>query len=374
MNVYKTIVLGASGSGKTVFLASMFNKLSVQHREIGFYLTTTPEHQIYLMDKFREVETTSRGWPSGTKRADFSEYVFDCKVNTPKGEFHVFRFSYLDYAGGLLTDSPEEGASYGINDIKKEVDNAHAILVLIDGHKLWQALENKDTDAQSNFSISQDLRFILPNIMQCLNVPIHFVITKWDLIKGSYTLAEARQKLMENSYFKSIVNLRKDRGKPTRLIPVSSVGDEFAKLGKNGIVEKIAGKTPKPDMVEMPLACVLFDLYEFAKQDRDVLVKSKGYQIRLLFLRILRGLGFVGALSLSLLQWPTGALIGRDVALAVTELLTNQVSRGVAYVNKKHQDYANTIQGSADAMEHAIRCYWILNHKLVDKYPDSELV
>jgi GTPase SAR1 family protein len=37
MNNYKVVILGASGSGKTVFLASMFHELSTQGNR-GFFL------------------------------------------------------------------------------------------------------------------------------------------------------------------------------------------------------------------------------------------------------------------------------------------------------------------------------------------------
>ena len=37
MDTFRVMVLGGSGSGKTVMLASMYTRLCVQHKDIGFY-------------------------------------------------------------------------------------------------------------------------------------------------------------------------------------------------------------------------------------------------------------------------------------------------------------------------------------------------
>jgi hypothetical protein len=46
------------------------------------------------------------------------------------------------------------------------------------------------------------------------------------------------------------------------LIPVTSVGEGFAKRGAFGEMQKILGKIPRPFQVEVPLACVLPDLIQ----------------------------------------------------------------------------------------------------------------
>ncbi len=46
------VALGASGSGKTVFLASMASKLAVQSRDIGFFLSVPLAERRLLAQKF----------------------------------------------------------------------------------------------------------------------------------------------------------------------------------------------------------------------------------------------------------------------------------------------------------------------------------
>ena len=72
MNSYKVIMLGPSGAGKTVFLSSMFHRLSIQSDRIGFYLSTPPAQRKLLVDKYNQLESSS--WPEGTKSNEFREW------------------------------------------------------------------------------------------------------------------------------------------------------------------------------------------------------------------------------------------------------------------------------------------------------------
>src|SRR5690348_7671431 len=98
------IVLGPSGSGKTVFLASMYEKLAKQSTEIPFFIQTSPEQHNKLRKKYLEVSNAG-SWPGGTAYDEISEWNFTCLVRPPLGSNQeVLRFSYLDYAGGRITD------------------------------------------------------------------------------------------------------------------------------------------------------------------------------------------------------------------------------------------------------------------------------
>ena len=114
MNTYKTLVLGASGSGKTIFLASMFRKLSVQARDIGFRLeAASPEQKRILTNVYETMVDPDRPWPPGTRRdlSEVKQWEFSCWVNTATATHRVFNFSYLDYAGGYITDNSVDGKS-----------------------------------------------------------------------------------------------------------------------------------------------------------------------------------------------------------------------------------------------------------------------
>jgi hypothetical protein len=179
-------MLGASGSGKTVFLASMFNKLLVQNEDIGFYLTVPSVEQRKLNAKFSEIED-GREWPQGTLMAENSTWEFTCTIkNGNNGKvFSPLKFRYFDYAGGRITDpnlTPDEIALFD-----QRATNAHALLGILDGHKIYALMTHSEPPIGTSFST--DLRNILP-IMQKTENPVHFVLTKWDLFEGEFSLKD----------------------------------------------------------------------------------------------------------------------------------------------------------------------------------------
>ncbi len=107
--------------------------------------------------------------------------------------------------------------------------------------------------------------------MQLTRIPIHFVISKWDLLSYEFEFEEVRELLLKFPPFKNLIETRNSLGSPVRLIPVSAVGNNFAVLQPNGEMKK-RGKTPKPFQVEMPLACIVPDLMELI---RDELLKNR---------------------------------------------------------------------------------------------------
>jgi adenylate kinase family enzyme len=63
MKTYKILVLGASGSGKTFFLASMFKRLAIQNNEIGFFLDANPKQKQALVNLFHTIADPHKDWP-----------------------------------------------------------------------------------------------------------------------------------------------------------------------------------------------------------------------------------------------------------------------------------------------------------------------
>lgn len=98
-------------------------------------------------------------------------------------------------------------------------------------------------------------------------VPIHFVISKWDIVEGHYTLDQIREKLLQIDEFRNIVTSRNQHNNPVHLIPVSSVGMGFAELKSDGTMVKTGICWPKPYQVEMPLACILPDMIQITLQE-----------------------------------------------------------------------------------------------------------
>jgi len=259
MKNYNIVVLGVSGSGKTVLLASFFKTFSTLGK-FGFFLELEDADRRKKLNKIYE-EQLSRGesWPPGTRNTD--QWTFNCYVkNSELSLVQACKLTYVDYAGGLITDSSTEAGDD--SQLESFIDSADAVLALIDGQKLLSLMQNNDL---SSGVVYKFILTDLPNIMQQVNkctskTPVHFIISKWDLLENSYSLTEVKNRLLNTvTEFNNVVGNRKKAGCPVRLIPISSVGKGFAILKPNGQMKKIPGKIPQPWNLEVPLAFALTD-------------------------------------------------------------------------------------------------------------------
>jgi len=253
---YKVVMLGSSGSGKTVFLASMFHELFTQG-ERGFFLKVKGKESERRLIKIYEQVATKTDWPIGTKLDEISEWIFTCYVQAKdRSIFPTCQFIYLDYAGGRLTDILESDEVD--SEFETKLEQADSLLGLLDGQKILAAMKG-DGFAWNALHLI-DLKNMLMK-MQTSRAPIHFVISKWDLLDGEFTLEQVLDRLLELDSFRNLVKQRNQANSPVRLIPVSSVGKGFAVPQRDGSMQK-TGKTPRPFQVEMPLACVVPDMME----------------------------------------------------------------------------------------------------------------
>ena len=80
MNNFNVIMLGASGSGKTVLLSSLFHSLFTQdHR--GFFLRVDGQHkQTQLRKIYQTVAAKDNNWPPGTQREEVSKKMMNLKM------------------------------------------------------------------------------------------------------------------------------------------------------------------------------------------------------------------------------------------------------------------------------------------------------
>ncbi|MUG96111.1 hypothetical protein F7734_28735 [Scytonema sp. UIC 10036] len=283
MASYKIIILGPRRSGKTVFLASMYRRLSIPGQfKIFLECDSSPivinptdgremSPSQLLAERYANLANPNKDWEPGT--VDVEKWHFTCKVQRPDLDFKDFtacNFTYLDYAGGdlVLQQNPE---------LDRELQEADSLLGLLDGEKILSLLRN---EGDGYTQITQDLGNMLPILMRKKN-PVHFVISKWDLLHRDFSLEQVRDRLLEEEFFRDFVQNRIDGNSSVRLIPMSAVGMEFVKL-EDGIMKKIPGKSLKPFQVEMPLACVLpdkvkFELEQVAKKKQELLNQQINY-------------------------------------------------------------------------------------------------
>ncbi|MFC5031456.1 hypothetical protein ACQFX6_03155 [Streptomyces sp. DSM 41987] len=270
--MYTIVTLGPSGAGKTVYLAALWHMLKLEHPRLKCYLKPESRQQGYKLGQIYNEVAGPGEWPLPTDGNVFPEWTFSCKVKSQHGTYTALKVRYIDYAGDRLTD-PQSGSTEQ-DRLEETLRNADALLGLLDGRKVLKLMRGNgeflDRDMTQVFSLMQDC-----------DGPIHFVITKWDLLAGHYSLRQIRERLMEHPDFAVLATSRSDwhiRGMPVppgrmRLIPVSSVGREFAVLGADGGMHKRANARPRPLNVDVAFAAVLPDLvaraYDAAKADQE---------------------------------------------------------------------------------------------------------
>jgi hypothetical protein len=366
------VALGASGSGKTVFLASMASKLAVQSRDIGFFLSVPLAERRLLAQKFEEVAYELE-WPPGTR--EVSEWHFTCSVFALNSEtFPTFEFTYVDYAGGLLTDVVEDNER--AKELEDRADSADALLAIIDGHKLYAEMDSSIV-APPGTSLWRDLSNFISTMAQQGSTPIHFIISKWDLLHEKYSLREVRERLMEFESFANLVQGRGDRNTPIRLIPVSSVGMDFAEL-QDGTMRKIPNAVPKPFQVEMPISHVVLD--EMKAHIREL--KRKEAELKEEGTENPPESGLFAALRRLLEQMRRKKVLGNyefigDILSEVVEYLESwqhEVSvRNMEQLQRDRDEALRQVKDEQTAMESTMKSFMFLMDKLSRDFPESDL-
>ncbi|WP_375472375.1 hypothetical protein [uncultured Nostoc sp.] len=382
MKNFKIITLGASGAGKTVFLASMFKALSTQKNSSFKLDVEEPDKRKLLNSTYTQI-LTGDTWPPGTK--NISEWTFTCKVQTEDfDKYNACQFTYFDYAGGRLTDIEKD------EDLENVVQQADTILGLLDGQKIYAWLNGSD-QVRANVFLSTDLPNIL-NRMQKLTVPVHFVITKWDVLDQKFTLSQIREKLLTIPAFAQLIKSRGEAGSIVRIIPVSAIGLEFATLQLDGSMKKNPGKIPFPFLLEAPISCVLPDRLQQLHNQKQAQEKQLEQQIQkiddgnIVVGALVGGLDFLGVglegLGLLLELNDTPEIKMARLFTKATSMVTSLVKGGIKGINekiskgsrKKKETTLKSVKDEQSALIHAMNVFYDFEKDLIDSFPESKLV
>jgi hypothetical protein len=245
--------LGPSGSGKTVFMAAMYRQLRIKRGNTDFYLSTDHATAVHMNSVYNAVANPRDEWPTSTRVP--SEWDFGLTVSTHEGDFEALKMKYLDYPGATLT-APRAAEDEKFQKVIEQLKSAHALLVLLDGAGVLACLRGQPQGRRFlDFELSRSLEIVQQN--RC---PVHFVVTKWDLLESAHTLGEVRDLLLGDETFRDLIRGRREiAAGPMRLIPVSSVGAGFAAMQPDGQMRKL-GQAPRPDKVHLPFCSVLPDV------------------------------------------------------------------------------------------------------------------
>lgn len=374
IHTFHTLVLGTEGAGKTVFLASMYQYLSIQHEQTGFYLKATPEQHRELINLYQIIRDPELPWPPTTTKVN--EWDFTCVVRKQVQNYPVFNFIYYDYPGELLTENQDKGSAT-FQDFNRCVQDADTWLVILDGEKIKAWIDKVPGSLQRKTNIMQDLDFMLPCLEQGLR-PTHFLVTKWDVLNGETTngesnriLIQVKSELMKHRGFSSIVNSLHQAGMPARLIPVSSVGFQFASPDAHGGMNKQPNEQPVPYQVEMPIALILIDAFQanhvrLNLKQQEILHKVRSSKIWSKFVS-------ETALLESLPLLPKFKLSKQALSLLV-EFIEDGLSKKTFDALLQEQiEASRKVRNLATAMKVMILNYAVVAKRLLDGYPASDL-
>jgi hypothetical protein len=277
MREYNVVILGPQGAGKTVYLASLAYKLS-SAGSTGYYLST-PQHEENQLSNIFTTISGGNDWPRPTLIGGTTEWHFDVIVKPNlTTNYKALSIIYYDYAGGRITS--EEDEELGI-ETQKIIKSADVLIGLLDGEELYKEIYLGEGDPKF---WTRDVRSLCKIMTDYNGTSIHFVVSKWDLFpkgekEGDAALQKIKEQLlMKSDQFKDLIDLRSQSNAATRLIPVSSVGYDYAELKNDEMVIK-PGVLPKPLYVEVPFACILPDLIE--TEAREVLAEAEATAQRL---------------------------------------------------------------------------------------------
>jgi hypothetical protein len=384
MHTYTVVVLGSSGAGKTVYLSSLFEKLSIQDETIGFFLESTWEDRQLLTKLFNQIANPNLEWPAGTLAKDTRTFEFICSINkqSENNDYAIYqavKFLYLDYAGGFITD---DTGGHLAENLKQAVNNADSLMGIIDGQKVYAAMKGLTTKFKT--SIYQDIDNILVILQRSRN-PVQLILTKWDILHNNgITLKEVRDWLMLYRNFANFVRARDRQKYPMRLIPVSSVGYKFSKLDESGIVTKQANTHPEPFNVEMPLACVLLDKFAVHVQELiekknkevgDPIEASVKYTVAG---RLSKLFGGVVRVAIELL--PLKFRFSEGVFQNVLDWIEKSARKDERAFQKElnalvlqKQNSLNLVDDEISAVNYVVHCFQFLMTTLDKEFPESNL-
>jgi GTPase SAR1 family protein len=362
----KIIVLGMSGAGKTVYLASLYQKLSVQSNDGCYSLATSASISTRLSRAYASVRDPLQEWPRGTRSVDYIDVPFDCVVNNQHGKFTVMRLLYLDYAGGVLSAELDDPAFFA------RLEESDAFLVLIDGAKVLKALGR---EVAAGEALETDLDAVLGHVQGHIQKPLHFVLTKWDLLDETYTLHDVVALLSKNRHFQGILEQRRQSKTVTRLIPVSAVGKGFARLSRQGKMIKTPGARAHPENVDLPISCLLYDLVSTAKSRIEDERLRVGFLVRLWY-RIMGStplITSVGKFIVNKLPIPlTPELIKHVLTSALSELQASAESSR----ERTRDRYGSAVleaQSTRQAFDAIVAFHGLELHWLKKQFPASTL-
>ena len=353
------LMLGYSGSGKTIMLASLYHCFALGGRT-GIRFTTDNASNNELLSLAAQIRDAAGGFfPAGTRPGQTKKWAFNVRVESGDQEADAFTLEYLDYAGGYVggmlgsagDDPPDE-------QFEQSVASADVLMGVLDGAQL-RKLMSGGYDA----SVVGPIERLLNILVRASQRNIHLVITKWDLMRGTggeyYTITDVVEALDRAS--DAFRDFRQNpRLGSLRIVPVSALGVNgfvrYAETADDGMT-KVPGKPWQPWNVQMPFFCAVPDII---RHDVAKMAGRLGGNVARITIAVLSVVGIISGVTVAgvTLNIPVA-----DVTKRIQKYLQDRNERGKV----------PTTLGENEAISYVLNECYASVEAFERKWPDSRI-
>lgn len=182
--MFRVVAIGDEGSGKTNLVAMLYRHLSIDpDGERGFHLATDTDTRIVLNEQAATAANPDLGWARPTQWVGGIDLTFQVPLGgAPLGVLHIH---YVDYPGEYLRHDTA-GSREQREVLRREIDQADVLFMLVDGFRLLQALRGAPRDVRE---LHDSLEATVAEVQRGPMVgsrraapPVHVLVTKWDFL------------------------------------------------------------------------------------------------------------------------------------------------------------------------------------------------
>lgn len=273
----------------------------------------------------------------------------------------------------------DEGVKKKKLELRKKIqEEANVLFGFIDGETIL-GLISEGISKEEKDAYLKDLRNML-EFMQNTNKPVHFVITKWDMLRReNISLLKIKKMLLRDiSDFRKFVDIQLQTGAAIRLIPVSAVGMNFVDPQSN-VIRTDNDVHLDPINIEIPLLYATLDT--LIGQMRQLKLMPTGMKDKSALLRILRPVPHLLTPITNLLLvathhqpippsfQPSVPLIVGDIEREIDEgIESNQTDPDINYQILKKQIY-----NKRRILHYTIKKFFSLTRRFEKEFPGSRL-
>lgn len=270
MPTFNVVALGGPGSGKTTFLAQMYDVLRQPKAAHPFTLTLSDGGtRTHLENWAATIRAPGAEWPDSTTTTHLTRYEFTCRVDEDGVQKPILKIGYWDYSGEALLQKNLPGMDKLRHDLSEQIAAADALLIIVDGVLLRDAWEGNVAARE----LLEETLWKIEVYSEQTTCPAQVVVTKWDELEGTWSRAKAMEALGSLSPIRRMSSGRSYRSGRSygaggmRVIPVSVVGGQGStqRLGDQPVRQGPA----RPVNIDVPFAGLLPDRLDQIYENRS---------------------------------------------------------------------------------------------------------